>query len=579
VLGWHCVGLTFLFAVEGDVVDEKTKLVDLCNGDYEDLAACFTLPGGKTMLVKHLKGKDEAGWEAFVKGEGGPHGLVSGWLEENNLWRFLRGNEASKDTSFPAPVAPSSVREEELRPKFCMSSVVARSEFVELLGVLKEPCGETQAVKDAKELVSILNRLRGQDKERTVQVSGHELFTNDSGCAKIELAYSSVVSDFFSRRLGQLRSFHQMPARKGTSDVLLCHGGAVAGEYHPVCVIECGMQGKSDVDMRKSLRGYAVNYCPIVPVGTYFLGVEWLNVDSALRARLRVKAFYRVPNDARVHEVMLWSQEEGMELDEMLARVMCAVRLADEHNFGAAGGKHWRVLSRNVAVDLRRELVFKSFDYRDRWDQIPEGYRRHAEASCQWLPGCQIVARQADFVLLRYPFLKGASVAKKASEFVPLFEELAKLHEQDVVHGDVRAYNMIFVEGCGGKLIDFDYSGKHGTRPYPPGYWRDLEDTKRHVRAVAGQPMRKEHDCFSLGAVMAMYRCDHAGWAQLVEKLQSSKPDVGALCGELQELVDSALQWCGVKMVNAGTNSVPQKHQTSSPTKEEGGRERENAEN
>ena len=106
--------------------------------------------------------------------------------------------------------------------------------------------------------------------------------------------------------------------------------------------------------MRKSLRGYAVNYCPIVPVGKYFLGVEWLNVDSASTVRLRVKAFYRVPNAARVHEVMLWNQEEGTELHVMLARVMCAVRRAEEHNYGAANRKDWRMLSRNVVTPYSR---------------------------------------------------------------------------------------------------------------------------------------------------------------------------------------------------------------------------------
>jgi hypothetical protein len=38
------------------------------------------------------------------------------------------------------------------------------------------------------------------------------------------------------------------------------------------------MQSKSIRDMHKALRGYAVNFCPIVPVNEYFLGVEWLNI-------------------------------------------------------------------------------------------------------------------------------------------------------------------------------------------------------------------------------------------------------------------------------------------------------------
>src|SRR5690349_16927848 len=43
------------------------------------------------MRAFQLKGKTEQGWEKFVKEQGGNPGLVSGWLEEHNLWRFLKG--------------------------------------------------------------------------------------------------------------------------------------------------------------------------------------------------------------------------------------------------------------------------------------------------------------------------------------------------------------------------------------------------------------------------------------------------------------------------------------------------------
>jgi hypothetical protein len=72
-------------------VTEETKLVELCHGRHELLQGAFTLPGGESMIVGDLKGKDEAGWEAFVAGKGGPDGLVSGWLKEKGLRRFLDG--------------------------------------------------------------------------------------------------------------------------------------------------------------------------------------------------------------------------------------------------------------------------------------------------------------------------------------------------------------------------------------------------------------------------------------------------------------------------------------------------------
>ena len=525
------------------------------------------------MLVSDLKGKNEAGWEKFVAVKGGPDGLVSGWLEEHQLWRYLRGHVegGGQDTSFPAPVAPSSVKEEDLKPSFVLSSVVARREFLELLHVLKDDCKEPFLMESATELVDSLNRLRGRDKERIVEASRYELFANGFGCAKIELAYSSMISTYLQQKLGQLWAFHQMPACKGTSDILLCQRGDAVGKFHPVCVIECGMQGKSDADMRKSLRGYAVNFCPIVPVGKYFIGVEWLNVDSAVHARLRVKAFYRVVSDPCVHEVVLWNQDEGTGVEQMLCRVMKVLLLAAEHNLEGVQRKpsQWRVVSRNVALDLASGLVFKSFDYRDRWEEVPPVYRRDSSASCRWMPDCRVDSAQRDFTLLCYPLLKGGVLAKKASEFLSVIKELAELHQQDMVHGDIRAYNMLFVEGLGGKLIDFDYCAKHGQRCYPPGYWSSLPDTERHHRAVAENPMRKEHDCFSLGAVMGMYDCGHAGWKELCQLLQSGKPNLDQCLKQLSALGDAALQWTGPILVDVLSEEVPIRYKTSSPTKKQ----------
>ena len=84
--------------IERAEVTEETKLVELCDEEYAErgefersLAECF-----KGMSVKHLKGKDEAGWEAFVAGKGGPDGLVSGWLVEHELEDYLKPTKKAK---------------------------------------------------------------------------------------------------------------------------------------------------------------------------------------------------------------------------------------------------------------------------------------------------------------------------------------------------------------------------------------------------------------------------------------------------------------------------------------------------
>ena len=82
--------------IERADVTEETKLVELCKGRHEGLQGAFTLPDGVSMIVGDLKGKDAAGWEAFVKREGGPHGLVSAWLVEHELEDYLKPTKKAK---------------------------------------------------------------------------------------------------------------------------------------------------------------------------------------------------------------------------------------------------------------------------------------------------------------------------------------------------------------------------------------------------------------------------------------------------------------------------------------------------
>ncbi len=67
-------------------VSEETQLAELCVGFYEGLK-----PFVSGMVVAHLKGKTEKGWEEFVRDKKGPDGLVSGWFKEHDLRPFLDG--------------------------------------------------------------------------------------------------------------------------------------------------------------------------------------------------------------------------------------------------------------------------------------------------------------------------------------------------------------------------------------------------------------------------------------------------------------------------------------------------------
>jgi serine/threonine protein kinase len=75
------------------------------------------------------------------------------------------------------------------------------------------------------------------------------------------------------------------------------------------------------------------------------------------------------------------------------------------------------------------------------------------------------------------PYRDGRHDATKPSSFLPVIDQLDKLHKKGYVHGDIRGFNTVFDEDNGqGYLIDFDFGGKDGERVYPEGYRTTLND-------------------------------------------------------------------------------------------------------
>ena len=84
-------------------------------------------------------------------------------------------------------------------------------------------------------------------------------------------------------------------------------------------------------------------------------------------------------------------------------------------------------------------------------------------------------------LVIATPFRKGRHLAKRPKDFLPIINHLETLHDKGYVHGDIRAFNVVFPEEkCGsGYLIDFDFSGKPGEVVYPKGYSSLLPDGDR----------------------------------------------------------------------------------------------------
>ena len=102
-------------------------------------------------------------------------------------------------------------------------------------------------------------------------------------------------------------------------------------------------------------------------------------------------------------------------------------------------------------------------------------------------------------LVISTPFRKGSHVAQRPKDFLPIIEQLQKIHDAGYVHGDIRASNSVFSDEEG-YLIDFDFSGKAGTARYPPGYVHALHDGYRF--GFEKKEIEKWQDWFAFGHLM-----------------------------------------------------------------------------
>ena len=104
--------------------------------------------------------------------------------------------------------------------------------------------------------------------------------------------------------------------------------------------------------------------------------------------------------------------------------------------------------------------------------------------------------------IIAFPYKSGRHHASKPADFIPVIDQLKKLHENGYVHGDIRGFNVLFGENGG--LIDFDFGGIPG-KAYPKGYREILKDGWRLGTGDAGLPhnqLQFYHDWYALGKLM-----------------------------------------------------------------------------
>ncbi len=118
---------------------------------------------------------------------------------------------------------------------------------------------------------------------------------------------------------------------------------------------------------------------------------------------------------------------------------------------------------------------------------------------------------------LQYPWRDGDHVLRRIGQVRTLLEDLAVLHAHNLVHGDVRAANIVchVTDPTEARFIDFDLT-RRTHQPYVRCYNGALPE-RAELGLASGMPMVPRHDLYAFGTILAGYMPVTADMATEVE--------------------------------------------------------------
>lgn len=162
-------------------------------------------------------------------------------------------------------------------------------------------------------------------------------------------------------------------------------------------------------------------------------------------------------------------------------------------------------------VFQEENTIYKFFDHRKL--QVPDNHA--VVQDLKLLPDFtfQYMTLDKRFSMVTYTFIEGTHTPTNSKEFEGIFKQLHVIHENRLVHGDLRIENVVFNDKLS-YLIDFDFMAAEDM-PYPIRYNDSLP--YRHADAQELEPMRISHDRFSLAAMLLDFFPDQTYVAEQVK--------------------------------------------------------------
>lgn len=192
------------------------------------------------------------------------------------------------------------------------------------------------------------------------------------------------------------------------------------------------------------------------------------------------------------------------------------------------------------SLKYSRTLIFKESE--EKKMMVFKAFRRdNQDASfvfnLEHIPEAKQRAESDHFVVIEYPYIPAVKAMPSSSkDFVGVLQDLQRLNQAGLVHGDIRLANMIFAQDRS-HLIDYDFCGQDQKSCYPSGYNLSLEDTLRHPDLLLANDnpklMRQLHDWYSMSAIMGAFEPSSANDAQRWKDIRRL-----VLQGKLAEAID-----------------------------------------
>ena len=342
----------------------------------------------------------------------------------------------------------------------------------------------------------------------------------------LSVAYREINAD------GDVIFMHQSPLLRGSCDISV-YMDIREGFSHPSCCIEVGLSTSYTVESKIAQVTAEANYLlKQMPAGM------WTPVLSVIMI---------IPGEIHISMCFLSRDGDQQELDPKIARIKIAqCPLSAESIFALLQALVMfnemvkRVIANraqfsdsimtpqpNSNVLVLGDTVYKVYDYRG--SRLVSGRRSpswYFTVSALHTPPLldnlrYEVEDQHGLSIISYEKVSGNHYPSCVGDLLDILETIYIMAKADLVHGDIRLANMIFLPtvsssssaavstGRRGVLIDFDFSGRCGKDIYPDGFNVDIEDGKRHEdvksKARGSCTLQHQHDIFGFVAVCRLF--------------------------------------------------------------------------